>query len=126
MSAGPKQSLILLCLARSSKRLALVQAALKYSRYSLIAASTSEQAVAVCVAQAVAAAVIDAESIRGQEWTVMKSLKAVRSNLPVILRSDRESAREAASPEDVDAVVSMSSSDELYKTIDQLVRTGAN
>jgi DNA-binding NtrC family response regulator len=121
MLTGPGHPLRILCLACSSKRLAVLQDALKNSRYSAVTALTSEQAVALCVAQVVAAAVVDAESIRGQEWTVTKSLKAVRCNLPVILLSDTDSGPEALSADDVDAVVSMSSPDQLYNTIDQLV-----
>lgn len=119
MSIKPQKSLSILCLACSSKRLAVLQYLLRNSRYSVLTASTSEEAVALCVAQVIAAAIVDAESIRGQEWTVLKSLKSVRCNLPIILLSHRESQRETI--EGVDAVVSMSSPGELYKTIDKLV-----
>jgi hypothetical protein len=56
-----------LCLACSAKGLATLENAIKNSRYSVITASTSDQAVAICVSQFVAAAVVDAESIRDQE-----------------------------------------------------------
>lgn len=94
MSIRPEKSLRILCLACSSKRLAVLQYLLRNSKCSVVTASTSEEAVALCVAQVIAVAIVDAESIRGQEWTVVKSLQSVRCNLPVILLSQRENERE--------------------------------
>jgi len=65
----------------------------------------------------VAAAVVDAEAIRGQEWTVVRTLKGVRAQLPIILLEDRRSKRESSLPEGVDASVSIDSPTDLYETI---------
>jgi hypothetical protein len=83
MSPAGEQFLRVLCLACTPTRLAVLQEALKRSRYSALSAATSDEAVAACIVPVVVAAVIDAESIRGQEWTVVKTLKAVRPMLPV-------------------------------------------
>ncbi len=122
MSERQGRNLRILCLACSSRRLSTLQAALKNSRYSALTASTSDQAVALCVAHVVVAAVVDAESLRGQEWSVVKSLKGVRANLPVILLEERDHQRESPLTEGVDAVGSMSSPEELHNKIDELVR----
>jgi hypothetical protein len=55
----------------------------------VLAAATPSQAVAICVAHFVSAAIVDAESLRGKEWPVVKSLKMVRPSLPIILLDDR-------------------------------------
>ena len=123
MSKGPGQHLRILCLACTPERLLVLQTALKNSRYSALTASTSEQAVALCVAHVVVAAVVDAKSVRGQEWPVMKSLKGVRYNLLIILLGEERISRESeALPEGVDAVVDISNPKELYEKIDELVR----
>ena len=115
-------SIRVLCLACSQRSLAILQAALKNApvEFSILTATTTDQAVAACVAHAVSAAVVDAEAIRGQEWTVVKTLKAVRAQLPIILLEDRKSERDSL-PENVDAVVSIDSPAELYHTISSLV-----
>jgi DNA-binding response OmpR family regulator len=99
-----------------------LQAALKESQanFSILTATTSDQAVAVCVAHILAAAVVDAEAIRGQEWTVVKTLKSIRAQLPILLLEDRKSERDSL-PEGVDAAVSIDSPAELYETISLLV-----
>jgi DNA-binding response OmpR family regulator len=121
MPKARERPLRILCLSCSSKRLTLLQAALERPRYFTLAAATSEAAVAVCVSESVVAAVVDAESLRGQEWTVVKSLKAIRPTLPVILVDQRKEGRESSLPEGVDAVASISSPAELFNVIDRLV-----
>ncbi len=112
----------ILCLACSSEGLSALENALKNSRYSAITASTSDQAVAICVSQFVAAAVVDARSIRDQEWSVVKTLKGVRASLPVILLDDQDGHRESPLREGVDAVVSISSTEALCSKLDALIR----
>lgn len=116
------RSLRILCLARSAKRLSALEAAVRSSGYSALIAATSEEAVAVCVAQVVVATVVDAESLRGQEWTVVKTLKAIRPRAPLILLEERQSNRGSGLPDGVDAVASISSPVELFNTIDELVK----
>ena len=112
----------ILCLACSSEAFLALKLALKNSRYSAITASTSDQAVAICVSQIVAAAVVDAKSIRDQEWSVVKTLKGVRASLPVILLEDRVGDRESQLPEGVDAVVPISSPTVLPNRLDELIK----
>jgi|SRR6185312_16635707 len=112
----------ILCLACSSEAFLALRHALKNSRYSAITASTSDQAVAICVSQIVAAAVVDAKSIRDQEWSVVKTLKGVRASLPVILLEDRVGDRESQLPEGVDAVVPISSPTVLRNRLDELIK----
>jgi DNA-binding response OmpR family regulator len=116
-------SVRVLCLACSARSLSTLQAALKRSpaEFSILTATTSDQAVAVCIAHTVAAAVVDAEAIRGQEWTVVRTLKGVRAQLPIILLEDRKCERDSL-PEGVDAAVSIDSPAELYETIASLVK----
>ena len=108
----------ILCLACSPVKFSALQAAFKNAPHvSILTASTSDQAVAICVAQVVAAAVVDAESIRGQEWSVLKSLKGVKPSLPIILLEERKSERHLLLPEGVDATASLQSPTELYEVI---------
>jgi DNA-binding response OmpR family regulator len=99
-----------------------LQTALKNSQYSILSASTTDHAVALCVANVVVAAVVDAEFMQGQEWPVVKSLKGVRLNLPIILVDPRGTNREDPLPEGVDAVLSPCSPAELRNKIDELVK----
>lgn len=108
----------ILCLACTPAKFSALQAAFKTSPWvSILTASTSDQAVAICVAHVVAAAVVDAESIRGQEFSVVRSLKGVKPGLPVILLENRKSKRESRLPEGVDAAASLDSRNDLYEAV---------
>lgn len=77
---------------------------------------------AICVAQAVAAAVVDGDSVRDHDWSVVRSLKMVRP-LPVILMEER--TREASDiPEGVDAVVRIGDTEGLLKALERLLGNG--
>ena len=78
-----------LCVACSSRALELLDRALRYSQLRILTAATREKGVAVCVAETITLAVLDAESIRGEEGSVAKSLKAVRPGLPIIMLEER-------------------------------------
>jgi hypothetical protein len=69
----------------------------------------------MCVSKRAVAAVVDAESIHGPEFAVVKSLKGVRYNLPIILLEERHGNRDSPLPEGVDAVVAMSSTSALQQ-----------
>jgi DNA-binding response OmpR family regulator len=112
----------ILCLACASEVFSTLENALKHSRYSAITASTRDQAVGICVSQFVAAAIVDAKSIRDQEWSVVKTLKAVRASLPVILLEERDSNRKSPLPDGVDAVVSIASPRHLFDKLDELIK----
>ena len=72
----------ILCLTGSHRTKADLQSALNSSSVLVLTAQTPDQAAAICVAESIVLAVIDAESIRGQEWSVVKTLKLVRPALP--------------------------------------------
>lgn len=112
----------ILFLTFSSKIFSTLHDALKNSRYSAITASTTDQAVAICVSQFVAAAFVDAKFIRGQEWSVVKTLKGVRASLPVILLEEREGNRKSPLPDGVDAVVSIASPRDVLDKLDELTK----
>ena len=104
-----------LCVACSSRALELLDRALRYSQLRMLTAATREKGVAVCVAETITLAVLDAESIRGEEGSVAKSLKAVRPGLPIIMLEERH--RSSDVPDCVDAVVPASDVEKLLKTI---------
>jgi len=71
----------------------------------------------------VAAVIVDAESVRGKEWPVVKSLKLVRPSLPIILLDERSGIRNLELPEGVDELVSVASLEKLPEAINQLLRS---
>jgi DNA-binding response OmpR family regulator len=94
-----KKRIRILCIACSAVTFSQPQSVLRNSQYSVLTAATPSQAIAICVAQFVAAAIVDAESLRGKEWPVVKSLKMVRPSLPIILLDERRTERELVLPE---------------------------
>jgi DNA-binding NtrC family response regulator len=113
----------ILCIACSASGLSTLEQTLKRLPYSLLTAATRDQGVAMCVAQFVAAAIVDAESVRGKEWPVVKSLKLVRPSLPIILLDERSGGRNLELPEGVDELVSVASLEKLPEAINQLLRS---
>ena len=73
----------------------------------------------MCVAEAIAVAVLDGESIRGQEVSLATALKMVRPKLPVILLEERE--RQSNIPEGVDAIVPVDDPTKLMRKIEELL-----
>jgi hypothetical protein len=111
----------LLCFACTPAVFDRLHRALRDSSLRVLFATTADQAVALCVAQTVAVAVLHAESIRGHEWSVARSLKMVRPALPILLLDDRKSERDKV-PDDVDVCVGLDASDaELLRTLERLL-----
>ena len=73
----------------------------------------------MCVAEAIAVAVLDGESIRDKEVSLAAALKMVRPSLPIILLEERE--RQSNIPKGVDAVVPLDDPTRLIKKIEELV-----
>lgn len=94
---------------------------MKSPHISALKAATVDQAVSMCVAEVVSAAVIDAESIRGQELSVVKALKDVKPLIPIILLEERKADRQAPMPEGVDALVSVFSAKQLSETLHRVL-----
>ncbi|MFL6390408.1 MAG: hypothetical protein ACJ71U_23230 [Terriglobales bacterium] len=63
---------------------------------------------------------MDGESIRGQEWSLAKALKAVRPTLPIILLEEHQRFTTAL-PESVDAVIPITAREELLKRIEEML-----
>jgi hypothetical protein len=96
--------------------------AFRYSKLHVLSAATRDKGVAVCVAEIVAVAVLDGESIRGEEGSVAQSLKMVRPNMSIILLEERK--RLSNIPEGIDAVVPLGNTEELLKKIEELLNSG--
>ena len=111
-----------LCVACSAKALDNLDRALRYSQLRILTAATRERGVAILAAGNMALAVLDAESIRGEEGSLAKSLKSVRPTLPIILLDERRRPTEI--PLSVDAVVQLDNPEKLLKTIHDLVASG--
>jgi ActR/RegA family two-component response regulator len=94
--------------------------ALKTSKLAVLTASTPDQAVAICVANVIAAAVVDGRAIRGHEWSVVKSLKMIRPSLHVILLEERQIERSSI-PEGVSAIIRASAVEELVEKLKELM-----
>ena len=74
------------------------------------------------MAEKIALAVLDAESIRGKEVSVATALKKVRPALRVILLEERQRASQL--PVSVDAIVPLNELEKLLKTIQDLLKAG--
>jgi len=120
---SPDQLTRVLCVACSATTLDILDRALRYSQLRILTAATREKGIAVCVAESIALAVLDAESIRGEEVSVATSLKKVRPNLPVIMLEERQ--RPSELPVSVDAIAPLSDPEKLLRTIQELLKAGA-
>lgn len=113
----------ILCLARSAERLEALHRTLgRGTEFLPLAAATADEAVALCVAHVIAAALVDAEAIRHQEWTVVKSLKLVKPALPVILLDGRGKSRIGPLPEGITEVVAPTP-EEVFNAIQRAIKS---
>lgn len=106
-------------MACSSAVFSRLDHALTYSKFHVLSAATRDKGVAVCVAEGIAVAVLDGESIRGEEVSLAKALKMVRPAMPIILLEERE--RQTNIPDGVDAVVPVDDPTELLRKIEELL-----
>jgi len=102
-----------LCLARSAAVLEEMRKALKAYSFDLLGAFTADQGVAICMGQSIAAAILEANMVRAQDWSVVKTFKMIRPNLPILLLDERQRDRGDLPPEGVDRVVSRASMSDL-------------
>ena len=75
----------ILCVSRSSSQLEAIRSALPSRDYEVVAASTPEQAVAVCVSNNLAAVVLGSEFSTEAGWSAAQTFKMVKPQLPVVL-----------------------------------------
>ena len=111
-----------LCVACSHAVFNGLDQAFRYSKLHVLSAATRDKGVAICVAETVAVAVLDGESIRGQEGSVARSLKMVRPNMSIILLEERK--RLSNIPEGIDAVVPVGDTEMLLRKIEELLNSG--
>ena len=92
----------ILCVSRSLFQLREMRSAFPARDYEVFAASTPEQAVAVCLSNKVAAVVLDSEFSTEAGWSAAQTFKMVDPHLPVMLLLE---SAEGTVPSGVDAVV---------------------
>jgi DNA-binding NtrC family response regulator len=110
----------ILCVTRSGIHLKTFQSVLSSDNYEVVSAFTSDQAVAFCINNAVAAVVIDSEFLTVDGWSVAQTFKALHPGLPVILLV--EDGHEGPIPQAVDAIAKTSADmlQELQRLLDSL------
>jgi len=91
----------ILCVSRSSSQLEAIRSALPSKDYEVVAASTPEQAVAVCVSNNLAAVVLGSEFSTETGWSAAQTFKMVKPQLPVVLLGHNH---QHLPPDGVDAV----------------------
>jgi len=91
----------ILCVSRSTYQLRAMIASLPARDYEVLAVSTPEDAVAVCLGNHISAVVLDSEFSTEAGWSAARTLKMVNPQLPVMLLLK---SVEAAVPSGVDAV----------------------
>jgi|SRR5690349_462285 len=109
-----------LCIACSPRVFDILDRALRYSQFHILSAGTRDSGVAICVAEAISVAVLDAESIRGQECSVAKALKRARPKLPIILLEERQRSAKGL-PAGVDAMIPVGAPEKLLGKIQELL-----
>lgn len=108
-----------LCVACSAAVFSRLDHAFTDSKFHVLSAATCDKGVALCVAETIAIAILDGESIRGKEVSLATALKMIRPKLPIILLEDRE--RVSNIPDGVDAVVPVSDLKKLLSKIEELL-----
>ena len=91
----------ILCVSRSVYQLREMREAFPAKEYEVIAASTPEQAVAVCLNNHISAVVLDSEFATEAGWSAAQTLKMIKPQLPVMLLLNNA---EGTVPSGVDAV----------------------
>src|SRR5579864_7701238 len=75
----------ILCVSRSTYQLRAMIASLPARDYEVLAVSTPEDAVAVCLGNHISAVVLDSEFSTEAGWSAARTLKMVNPQLPVML-----------------------------------------
>ena len=92
---------------------------LSRSGLHVLSVATREKGVALCVTEAISVAVLDADSIRGEEGSLATALKMARPGMPIILIEERE--RLSPVPDNIDVVVPVSATETLLRNIVELL-----
>jgi DNA-binding response OmpR family regulator len=91
----------ILCVSRSASQLEAIRSALPSRDYEVLAATTPEHAVAVCLGNNVAAVVLASEFSTENGWSAAQTFKMVKPQLPVVLLGHNHQQQP---PNGVDAV----------------------
>jgi DNA-binding response OmpR family regulator len=91
----------ILCVSRSASQLEAICSALPSREFEVLAATTPEQAVAVCVSNNLAAVVLDSEFSTEAGWSAAQTFKMVKPHLSVVLLGHNHQQQP---PNGVDAV----------------------
>lgn len=108
----------ILCVSSSSPQLDALCSALPSRDYEVLSATSPEQAVAVCVANNLAAVVLDSEFSTEAGWSAAQTFKMVKPHLPVVLLGHNHHQP----PHGVDAIVTNYSG--IQRKLNELLNRG--
>ncbi len=114
----------ILCIAESVANFNSLLHAISLSGYQVSLAFTTDQGVAACMSNHIAAVVLDATFMREADWPVAKSLKLIRPSLPILLLDGRD-ARRGGLPGWIDAVASRESAEEVLARLRELLASAS-
>lgn len=115
----------ILCIAESVANFNPLLHAISLSGYQVSLAFTTDQGVAACMNNHIAAVVLDAMFMREADWPVAKSLKLIKPSLPILLLDGRDASRTRELPGWIDAVASKESPEEVLARLKDLLATAS-
>lgn len=92
----------IVCVLHSPANQKCVSQTLKAARYEVVSALTAAEAIAFCVNHSLAALVLDSEFFTEEGWSVVRTLKSLCPQVPIILFVEDHSGRTISS--DVDGI----------------------
>ena len=111
----------LLVAARSSPGLETILRQFQAVQLEVVFAATTDAAVALLMGNPFSAVVLDAALIRNDDWTVAKSLKLIKPNIPIVLLDARRLGDRKALPANIDVLISSDDPNEILVKIRQLI-----
>jgi DNA-binding NtrC family response regulator len=103
-----------------------LESILRRKGYTVVVPSTSDQAVAVCLHNQIAAVLMDRKSlIEGDDWSLAQSLKMVSPNTPIVLMIEADRMKTFEAPSGVDCVVSDEDGAKVFQALKQCMRESA-
>lgn len=121
MSNRERQADRLTILLLVDRRTSVLKRYLVENGFRVVESYTTDRAVAICVNNSIDAAVIDQDCfVETDGWSVAQSLKAVKSNLRVVLVSPATMVRTTL-PQGIDAMVSANNPEAVLAEIRRLL-----
>src|SRR6185437_5146652 len=103
-----------------------LESILRRRGYTVVVPSTSDQAVAVCLHNPIAAVLMDRKSlVEADDWSLAQSLKMVAPNTPIVLMMESRLRDEFEPPAGVDCVVGDEDGAKVFQAIRQCIRQAA-